>query len=766
VPEELRQARRWVTWRYQTRNGKATKVPYQPNGKPASVTDPSTWVSFDEALQAATEQGIGLGLVLGRLDDGRILTGLDLDSAISDAGSIEPWAADIVEAIDSYTEISPSGSGVHILAYSKRGLPGTRRRRDGIEFYDGSRYFTCSGQLLSAPVIHDRTEALEELHREIFGEEEQTQPRVVEMPPAQAAATDGCGAESTGLTPEDRSMLEAAFALPGEGELLRRMWEGDQTLWGPGRMFPSQSETDLSFTTRLMRLCEGDIQRVDRIFRHSGLMRPKWLKHPTYRRDTLQLAHDSYLERRGSERLPAREIKPKSIDPLKYSFTDVGNGDRIRDMHGDFLRYCHAQKRWYVWDTRRWKQDDTGFVMECAKQCVDTLEKAALALPEESEIREPALRFVAKSRSYERLRAALACAQSSSGIPILPEEFDRNLYELNVLNGIIDLKTGALKPHDPLAYHTRCAPVVYDPDARSEDWERFLIESADGDEELVSFLRRACGYSITGDVSEEVLFLIHGPKRAGKSTFLEALRATLGDYSRTLDFESLLQKPASNAPRNDIAGLVGRRLAISIEVDEGRKLAEALVKNLTGDERISARYLYSEYFEFSPTFHLFLACNDAPVLSHSDDALWRRVLRIPFVRSVPPERVDKTLKKKLRDPAVSGPAILAWCVRGALEWQKIGLCPPEKVLRSTERYREEVNPLAAFISDCCIVDPSATVRSASLRQAYLDWCREQNVRPLGPRKYSTALAALGVEFSKATAGVRVIHGIGLLEDEE
>jgi P4 family phage/plasmid primase-like protien len=239
----------------------------------------------------------------------------------------------------------------------------------------------------------------------------------------------------------------------------------------------------------------------------------------------------------------------------------------------------------------------------------------------------------------------------------------------------------------------------------------------------------AAGYSLTGDTGEEVLFLIHGPEAAGKSTFVEALKATLGDYALTADFETFLAKKGDGGIRNDVARLAGARFVSSIEVDEGKKLAEALVKQLTGGDAVSARFLFAEFFEFAPAFKLWLAVNHAPRVTDQDGAIWRRILRVPFEHTVPKERRDKTVKATLKNPAVAGPAILAWAVAGGLAWQREGLGVPPVIEAATAQYRADQDPLRDFYAQCCVFEAQAWVASAALYAAYQSWARENGVRP-------------------------------------
>lgn len=224
-----------------------------------------------------------------------------------------------------------------------------------------------------------------------------------------------------------------------------------------------------------------------------------------------------------------------------------------------------------------------------------------------------------------------------------------------------------------------------------------------------------------------MLFLIHGPTAAGKSTLVEALKAALGDYSATADFDTFLAR-REGGPRNDIARLAGRRLVASIEMEEGRRLAEGLVKMLTGGDTVSARFLYREAFEFRPSAKLWLVANTKPRVSDDDAAIWRRIRLIPFEHTVPPEERDPSVKDRLRDPAIGGPAVLAWAVRGCLAWQCDGLRAPERIARATSAYREEMDPLAAFLDERCVLEGDASVPAGELYQAYVAWARESGER--------------------------------------
>jgi putative DNA primase/helicase len=419
--------------------------------------------------------------------------------------------------------------------------------------------------------------------------------------------------------------------------------------------------------------------------------------------------------------------------------TDVGNARRLVATYGEDLRYCKAWKSWLVWNGVKWTRDDRDTVTAWAKAITANMFREAADAPasHQKALVEHALR----SQRAERLRGMVQLAQSERGMAVVPGELDAHPWLLTVLNGTIDLRTGKLREHRRADLITKLAPVEYHPAARSDLWQRFLLEATGEHDALAAFLRRAVGYSLTGDTGEEVLFFIHGPEAAGKSTFIEAIKAALGDYARTADFETFLQKRGDGGIRNDIARLAGARLVVSIEIDEGKRLAQGLVKQLTGGDTVTARFLWAEAFEFQPQFKLWLAANHAPKVCDTDGALWRRILRVPFEHIVPQEQRDKAVKATLKDPALAGAAILAWAVAGCLEWQQVGLGVPPEVMAATATYRESQDPLREFYAECCLFAPEAWTASKALYAAYCSWARDN-----GDRNPLTA-TALGLRLS-------------------
>ncbi|MCZ6625864.1 MAG: phage/plasmid primase, P4 family, partial [Deltaproteobacteria bacterium] len=353
-----------------------------------------------------------------------------------------------------------------------------------------------------------------------------------------------------------------------------------------------------------------------------------------------------------------------------FNLTDFGNAERLIRLYGEDMRFC-SQLGWLAWDDRRWAKDKTGQIERWAKATVRSIYNEAAHC--EDEALRKALASHAKSSEAERkIKAAISLAKSEPGIPLRAKDLDRDSWLLNVMNGTLDLRTGGLRPHRQEDLITKLAPGHYDPTATCPTWDSFLDRIFDGNKGIITFLQRAVGYGLTGDVSEQVLFLLYGTGANGKSTFLNAIREALGEYAKQAAPDLLVAKRGVSHP-TEIADIVGCRFLTSIEVEDGRRLAEALVKQITGGDPIKGRFMNKDFFEFMPTHKIFMAVNHKPVIRGTDSAIWRRIRLVPFTVTFPEDEQDKKLPEKLKAEL---PGIFNWTVQGCLAWQREGLGIP------------------------------------------------------------------------------------------
>lgn len=497
---------------------------------------------------------------------------------------------------------------------------------------------------------------------------------------------------------------------------------------------------------------------------------------------------DDFLVAKGRDALKALmvdarrrgEVKPPpvaetSAPAVAQALTDLGNAERLVRRHGKDLRYCGPLGGWYVWDGKRWGRDETGEVMRRAMDTVRAIYAEAKDAP--SAMRDEVLAWAVRSESKGSLKAMVDLAQSMLEVIVTPGQFDADPWALNVLNGIVDLRTGQLRSHRREDLITKLAGADYDPEASHDRWDAFVDTATGGDEAYARFLQASMGYSITGDISEDRLFFVHGPPARGKSALMGAVEGVLGSYAGTAKFSSFVADPkeAGDKARPDLVRLRGLRLVACKEIRANSRIDEGTVKSVTGGDVITVRGLWSDYVEFRPSFKLWLVANDSPVIRAEDEGMWRRVFRLPFDKPVP--NPDRTLREDLAtDPALME-AVLAWAVAGVALWRSEGLVAPDQVVESSKAYQQEMNPVAGFFEERCVFEPDAKVARRELRSEYEQWCKEEGRTPLGPRRLADALRPhlemVGYEGAQVRTTVRSFgkvadawRGVRLLSEAE
>ncbi len=750
MPDTLTRLDRWVLWRREERDGKITKVPVQWDGaRLASSTDPSTWTNWFTIQQAWTRRNggrpvDGLGFVFVAADG---IVGIDLDHCRDPTtGQLTNEAYQIVAALDSYTEASPSGTGVHILVQGTL-PPGGRRRTGSVELYNSGRFFTMSCEHLGGtpPDLMPRQAQLDTFYATLFTESSPPDPPP--DPPPQP-----------GFAGTDAALLSLARHAPGH-ELFTALWAGQ---W-EGR-YPSQSEADLALCGILAWWCGPDRARIDRLFRQSQLCRDKWTTRDDYRERTLSTCLEGRTHWYGDSNAPPEVVRE---DP-HVRYTDVGNGKRLYYRYGHVLRFCPAWGTFLAWEGTRWATDAQQQVFRWARDTLFALYDeagalATLAATETDEKRrlplasraEGLMRHAIKSEAEPRLKAMVNL--SKMDLMIDHALLDADPWALNCCNGTVDLQTGFLRPHQQTDHLTKLIDIAYDPEASCPQWEDFLDTIFHSNQELIAYVQRALGYSLTGDTREQCLFLGYGTGANGKSTFLELARAVAGEYSTQAAFSSFLHTDRDTV-RNDLAGLRSSRLVVASESDEGKRLSESVVKSLTGGDTIKARFLYQEYFSFTPSLKLWLGTNHKPTIKGTDYAIWRRIHLIPFTVTIPPEQQDKQLQTRLRTEL---PGILAWAVRGCQEWLAGGLQPPEAVIAATEAYRTEQNQFEQWLSDCCQCLPHLQTSASDLFNSYQQWTGD---KVMTQNMFVRKLSEKGLTRKKNLRRSVVWVGFGLLND--
>lgn len=749
IPYQLQKPRQWVLWSYEERDGKLTKVPKQVDGHNASPTNPRTWSSFSAAKHVMEEYGFeGIGFVFSTDDD---FIGIDLDKCVDEKGEISEFAKSIIDKLDSYTEFSPSGKGIHIII--KGTLPdgfekGRKNDKLGIEIYSQRRFFTFTGNRENENDVFDRSDEILELIDEIFELEEVNDAEDFEV------------SLSEYTTNEVSNIWERMFK-SARGEEIKRMFDGELIVNN------DHSGTDQALCNHLAFWTSKNPSMMDYMFRQSGLMRDKWDEmrgDDTYGNLTIKRAIKDTKETIGNDKEGIIKIKESSNK--RYMFTELGNAEWFAAEYNEKVLF-NPQLGWMIWNGKKWELDDTGKVEILATKLFKKIFAFAPSSTDEKEA-EDEKKFINKwgmaSQSRRVITNSLLLAKAM--LPVKMEQLDTNKYLFNVQNGIIDLKTGTLLPHAPQHLITKIAQVGYEKEADCPSWQKFLESvlvdiHGDTDHELIRYMQKVIGYSLTGDISEQSMFFLFGGGKNGKSTFINTVKDILGDFAKQTNKETFIARDNKNGtPNSDVARLAGSRFVSAIESNEGEKLDESIVKQVTGGEDIVARFLHKDFFEFTPEFKVFFTTNHKPIVKGTDDGIWRRIKLIPFMAHIPEEKRDLQLSVKLREEM---PGILNWMIEGCLLWQKEGLQLPNAVQLASDEYKEEMDIVLPFIKEQCVINPLAKVAVKDLYDAYTSYCYQNEEFKLKKRSFLRFMESKGFKKERGAKNQVYLQGVDLNE---
>ncbi len=436
--------------------------------------------------------------------------------------------------------------------------------------------------------------------------------------------------------------------------------------------------------------------------------------------------------------------------------TELQISEMLVEHFGNELRYCGPLGGWHAWCGTHWRLDVREHARECAKEIARKLAVEAAEL-----IDDETFKSAKRAGSARGVSAILDLARSAPGIVFSPDDADRDPWALNCANGTLDLRTGVLRPHNRDDLITHVCPVAYDPVAKAPKFEQFLAD-VQPSEDVRAYLRRFFGYAAIAIVREHVLAVLWGSGANGKSVLADIVTHVLGGYARPGPSSLIVANGHHDQHPTDVASCVGSRLVIVHETKRGASFDSSKVKLLTGGDRLTARHMREDFFDFAPSHTMVMLSNYRPSADSSDAALWRRVQLVPFGIVIPVERRDPLLAEALRAEA-SG--VLRWIVEGALEWQRVGLAPPAIVLEQTENYRASEDVIGQFLEDRTIRLSQASVKAGVLYSAYKSWCEQAGLRVVRGNDFAAEVIARGFQRAERSSG-RVYLGVGLRESED
>lgn len=807
IPKALIDRPQWVVWRQEQRGTKPTKIPYDAKtGGLAESNNPATWAPFEIALAAYQEHGFdGIGYVFSADDP---FVGIDLDDCLSNE-TIAPWGDRLIQALASYSEVSPSGTGIKIVTEGtipssakprKQKIPADLIPPDApgsIEMYSERRFFTITGWHVEGTPrdIRPANGALTTLY-------EQLRPAPAELPPAIHTTR-----------PAGRKYLErwAQHKIDYAVERVRQATDGEKhnERYAMARLLGGLVPHGLATEDQIARALfdanppQTAAQRSEyktildgiRDGARDKLPLPEAPEQPIYdatgfaccprHQRPLDAAHsgNGWVCRSRDNSTESGwcsfwwdgdgYVVPRAVDPetgevlyadsndflLNAHRSDTGNAECLAQLFGDDFRFCHTRDDWMHWDGSRWAIDEGGAAHRATIAVVRARYRACEAIPDLDQ-RKKAAAWCIGCESASKIDATLRIAGRLEAFSTTIAQWDANPFVAAAIGATLDLHAvvhRAVRRDDQITMQLGAA---YEPDAPCPRWHQFLQEIFSGDAELIAYIQRAVGYCLTGDTREQKMFLCHGLGANGKSVFLDVLIALFGDYGANASFETFDANRRSESS-NDLAALRGKRLVTVIETEDGRRLAESRVKSVTGQDLITCRFLYGEYFSYRPTYKIWLAMNHLPTIRGTDKGIWRRIQLIPF-REDFQGREDKTLRDAL---LAERDGILQWALDGLRQWWKRGLDTPAIVVQATDKYRTESDQVGRWLTDACVVLSNVSVSASAAYQSYKTWCEANGEPPVTQNRIGRTLTEKG--FDQALVrNTRTWIGIGLRTEDD
>ena len=828
VPKELKDLHRWIGFKIEERDGKRTKVPYNAiTGSYGSSTNPNTWTSFRVAMLGCLKYGFdGIGFCLGySAQDDCYISGVDLDNHGEE--DFVQVAKDFIDTLNSYTEYSPSGKGIHIIVKGKK--PEGRCRKDNIEMYGGGRFFTVTGNVIKPSPVYERENELNSLWEKYLKEEEPAFEPYVDNNEEGFFFGDSVKKTYTyvdnNITLNDEEVLEAISRSDSSYDFFK-LYNGDMTAYND-----DHSRADAGLCQYLAFWTQRDKTQMDRLFRKSKLMRKKWdEKHgeKTYGDITLSSAISKQREvyhpqpkkieivakptpiatptttnenqTSGIIKSPTDMIEfDERNDPIintnnlifkHYPLNDTGNAERFYDYFGDLFKYNEDDKRFMFWTGKTWSRHMGYCVRKYANKLIEILNseithtqnrlEEAIKKGEEARDDVDVLKNLIKAQLENVKRvsnstgknAMISELQSLHDLPVRNKNFDRQEELLNTDSGVVNLFTGDVYPFDRrymLSRNANCGVSFDEP----KTWLKFLHDvfkrdNEDETEEIIEFVQMALGESLTGRTNKDNMFILYGSGSNGKSTFIKVFSECMGDYATSMSSEMLVSKGNTSVQSKEFSldDLAGKRAITTSETAEGQKLDEVYFKQMLSGEKIKAQKKFGDSYDFLPTFNPWMSTNNKPIIRATDDGTWRRLRFIPFLNKFKGANKDVSMPKKL---AAERAQILGWMIQGSVKLHKEyndNLPSPRCLDIALADYKKELDVIVAFLDDMTLPFPDMEINTQTLYREYKNWCKENGEFQYNERKFRQEVPKKGYAVKRDRNQGEVYVGLKLVTSDK
>lgn len=719
IPNELKQMPRWAMWQWIWNGKKWDKPPYRVEGGKAANNKSAHWGEFQKAVSALGDRKrfSGIGFTLGGKGCG--YTVVDIDNCRDrDSKEIAPWATEVIEYLNSYTEVSPSGEGVKIWLRGSMPEGNWANKRDNFEVYDKGRYLTITGQVIED--LNEISDGGDGLLRFLVDNMQSESSESPQREPDDVEWLTECAKEAiTYIDPdcEYDEWVRVGMALHWLSDDLFDVWDKWSSEGGK--------------------------------YEGTSNCRQHWESFDS-RKNSVKIATLFYLASQNGFVMPVRS----------YEKSDYGVARRVIAKIQGRIYWVQEWRTWACWDGRKFATEtDSDLVEAIIRTSKEMISEAPEGGDKEADkVRAAYIAWCKKYQSKNGVDAVIRFCRSLLSTKV--EAFDTNRLMLHCENGVLEFGDKVtFTGHDPKLMNTQLSPVVYSSDAKCPRWEQFIDEVTQGDTELGTYLQKLCGYCLTGRIDQQEIYILYGDGNNGKSVFAEILLNLLGDYGSPARQELLMAQSSQHV--TDVADLYGRRCVVAQETDESCRLRENQVKVLTGGSVIRARRLYENAWSFKPTHKIMLATNNMPTVRGTDDGIWRRIRIIPFRASFQ-GREDRGLEGKL---IAELPGILNWAIYGYKLFQLESLNEPPCMSHSRTRFRDDMNTVRQFVDDRCILDEEHRTETGTLYQAYKLYCEQEGHYAFSARKLHTELTRIGVT-SVRSHGERYKSGIALRSELE